>query len=69
MEEKTTLACNEFEKILKELTDYILTERVTKFHDLVTYSFNNYGIIGLNIVSTKTTYFAELIRSFKEENV
>ena len=55
---------NQFEIILGELTDYILKNEVSSFNKLTEYASKAHGTAGLNIVSTKTLYFSELLRSY-----
>lgn len=55
---------NQFEIILGELTDYILKNKVSSFNKLTEYASEAHGTAGLNIVSTKTLYFSELLRSY-----
>ena len=55
---------NQFEIILKELTDYISDNKISNFGKLTEYASKKHGAIGLNIVSTKTLYFSELLKSY-----
>ena len=60
-------SANEFESIVKELTEHIIKSKISNFNVLVTYALKEHGVEGLNVVSTKTNYFAELVDSFKEK--
>ena len=55
---------NQFEIILKELTDYISDNEISNFGKLTEYASKKHGTVGLNIVSTKTLYFSELLKSY-----
>ena len=55
----------EFEATLEKLTKYVINEKMTSFEKLVSQAMNEYGLAGINVVSNKTVYFAELLNSFK----
>ena len=55
---------NQFEIILNELTDYILENKISSFNKLARYASKKHGAVGLNIISTKTLYFSELLKSY-----
>ena len=59
-------AGNDYENVLDNLTEYIQAKKISSFNELTKYAKETFGILCLNVVSTKTKYFTALVDSFKE---